>query len=220
MNSEIDYTPFVRNGYYKKSITDLQSDIKNNDKFAAYELASRLKQQNKEDEAFKYYKLAADLGDKDALLEVAKLADKKNRIKEAFTYFEMAVEKTNCAEAHFKLGSYYYEKKIGNLFNRKRNMFKHFLAAAEQGYPRAQYILALLYGDKGGAESVHKYTFWLRCAQLNGEPAAISFLNKVMNESESLHQAWSNSFKQIDKEIEKHPKYIEEYLRNRARMMK
>lgn len=216
--SDIDFSPFIRTGYFEKSIPELHKMIKSNDKFAAYELAMRFERQGDDDSAFKYYSLSAELGDVDAPLKAALILHRKQCFNKAIPYLNMSIARTNSAEAHFLLGQYYQENRTGSFFNRSKNKFNHFLAAAEQGHSKAQFILALLYSDGDGVKkSIERYVFWLRCSQLNGNPTAIGYLNRCMGESEHMRQVWKEELAKADKKITGHEKYIEEYFRRIAR---
>lgn len=215
---DIDFSPFIRTDYLKKSVQELQKKVESNDKFAAYELAERFERQKNDDDALKYYRLSAEWGDVAAPLRAALILHRKQRFNEAVPYLEMSISRTNDAAAHFLLGQYYFENKIGTFFSRGKNKFKHFLAAAEQGHPKAQFILALLYAEGDGVKkSIEHYIFWLRCSQLNGNPTAIRYLNRVMGESEHMCRVWKEELAKADKQIAGHETYIEEYIRRKTR---
>lgn len=213
---DIDLSPFLRTNCISKSNDEL-SDIAGSDKFAAYELGRRYKRSHDTQQAIKYFSLSANLGDVDAPLEVALLLDTQKRYKEAVPYLEMSIERKNDPRSHTIIGRYYASGYIGGIFKRDKLSFQHFMAAAEQGYPEAQFLLALnYYQGKGVKTSFDDFAFWMRCAMLNDHKPAIQFMNKFFLDSgDELSTVWRRKLLEADSQISLHPEYIQEYLRRK-----
>lgn len=212
--SDIDFTPFIRSSYFEKSIEELMDDVKTNNRFAAYELGRRLKAKNELNTAYQYFSLSAELGDTDAPMEAALIAGKQERYQDAGYFLEMQIERTNDAKAHTLLGRYYVSGKIGGIFKRNKLGFQHFLAAAQQGHPEAQYLLALNYYEgRGTRHSLQDFTFWIRCAQLNGYQPATHFMDRWLKTDAEYTRIWDGKLAKVEQQIMQYPQYIPYYRR-------
>lgn len=220
---DVDFSPFIRNNYFNTSIEELINQAKENNKFAAYELGQRYKRSRDIQQALKYFTLSANLGDIDAPLEAALILNEQKRYKEAVPFLEMSIQRKNSPLAHTILGKYYARFEIGGLFKAPKLGFQHFLAAAQQGYPEAQYLLALNYFQgKGTKASNNDFTFWMRCAMLNGHQRAIDFMNDFFRRqgNPEFVKWWRAELVKQDAKISEHPEYIEEYFRQQIKQQK
>ena len=109
---------------------------------------------NYEDEAFKWFKMAADLGDAEGLYEVGECYDYGRGVardkSEAIKFYQQSSEKGN-GDASYKLARLYdpNENKDSNAVNTdKATAFQFYKKAAEQGNPYGQLYLAHCY-EKG-----------------------------------------------------------------------
>lgn len=206
--SNIDFSPFIRSAYYDKSISDLLKDA-NTNKFSAYELGSRYDHANDFPNALKYYKLADQLGDIGASFKIAMILHKQSHYKEAAPYFEEAIRRSGDVDAYVYLAEYYLLGKIGSFFGRDKKSYSLLSTAAKKGYAKAQYLLSLSYRDGVGvSKDMREYVFWMRCAQRNGYPKAIDYINTAMSDSQYT-QAWKKMIAEADTRAAHHREYFD-----------
>lgn len=126
-------------------------------------------------EAHKYYKMAADNGHVQANLMVAinflngigTAKDKKTGVK----YLQVAAD-SGAAFGQYLLASMYKMGEIG-LFGKEQKAMKYFEMAARQGDAKSQIELAdmIMLAKKKYTYTMEDMVFWLVCAYLHGKQA-------------------------------------------------
>ena len=121
------------------------------------------------EEAFTYYKRAADLGNEDAMVIMFAKYRESGDEKKAQEYFDKAVEKGNSI-AELALAETEYEKEN---YKKAKRIFKKY---ALQGNAEAQYKLALTYLK---LNSIDDGIVWLKKAAVKGETDAYTTLAAI-----------------------------------------
>lgn len=202
----------LRSSYYQKDISELLKGVEENDLLAISELARRYERANDLKEAYKYYSLASRLGDATASFYAGRVADKLGNYRDAAKFFELSIERLDDPEAHVYLAQYYHTGKMSgffNFFNGAKKGFQHLLNAAQQGYAKAQYQLALCYLRGSGTYiNINRYIFWIRCAQANEYEEAIHHIHTRIRTDPRLAKAWHDCIDAIDQELIQHDEYF------------